>query len=188
MTEKIISEYIIEHRKALDNFEKNSSDSLNRAAETVANAIKKGGRIYLCGNGGSAADCSHIASELVGRFKKERKAMPAMTFTADPAVFTSLGNDFNYSSIFLRQVEAYVRKGDVLWAISTSGSSENVLKAILKAKQIGAEIISLTGKPNSIIESHSSCCICANTEITSTAQEIHVLAYHIICGIIEELI
>lgn len=184
----IIKSHISSHQEAFERFQKASNATLIEIAKLVVETVAGGGCIYLCGNGGSAADCSHIACELVGRFRKERRALPAMTFTADPAIFTSLGNDYDYSSVFIRQVEAFVTEKDLLWAISTSGTSENVLKAVDKAKEIGAKVIAFTGKPDSPLQAEANICLCANTQQTSTAQEIHVLAYHIVCGLIEEMI
>ena len=161
-------------------------DTMVRMAETIFQSLRHGGKVLLCGNGGSAADCQHIAGELVGRFRRERKALPAVAFSTDTSVITSIGNDYSFDKIFTKQVEALVNHGDILWAFSTSGSSPNVVAAAQLAKQKGAKVIAFTGRPNSTLEHIADLCLCTDSQWTSTAQEIHQLAYHIICDLIEQ--
>lgn len=174
-----------EHKAALAEFEK-SEETIEQITELIIAALKNAGTVYLCGNGGSAADCQHIAGEFVGRFKRNRKPLPAIALSTDTSVITCIGNDYNYDDVFTRQIEAMVKTGDVLWAFSTSGASSNILKAVKLAKKKNANVIAFTGKPGSELESLSDLCICANTNQTSTAQEIHMLAYHIICEVVDK--
>ena len=182
---KHISKIVQAHKSALASFEKDAPKVLILAAGAISNAIKHGGRIYICGNGGSAADAQHIASEIVGRFERERKALPAIALTTDTSVLTSVSNDYGFETAFVRQVEALVTKGDVLWAISTSGSSPNVVAASKLAKKRGAVVLAFTGKSKSMLEKIADICFCTNEASTARSQEMHQLAYHIICDIVE---
>ena len=182
----IIEEMIAEHIDAVGYFNTTCQKQVEDIAKLTASVFKGGGCVYLCGNGGSAADCQHIAGELVGRFRKERKALPAIAFTTDTSVITCLGNDYDFSHIFLRQVEAMMTDKDILWAFSTSGTSDNIIKAVDYAKKIGAKIVSFTGIKDSPLEKMSDLCLCTDTKNTSASQEVHQLAYHIICRLIEE--
>ena len=182
---KVISEFIERHKKLVDKFERSNVDTILKISEMICEALKGGGCVYLCGNGGSAADCQHIAGEFVGRFKRNRAPLPAVAFSTDTSVITCIGNDYSYNDIFTRQVEALVKKTDILWAFSTSGSSANVVAAAKLAKEKGAKVIGFTGKANSELEKISDQCLCSDVDWTNTAQEIHMLAYHIICELIE---
>ena len=185
MKESILN-IIDSHRTLVDDFEKNHVDTLLQCADAIASCIQKGGCIYICGNGGSAADAQHIAGELVGRFQSNRKAFAAVALTTDTSVMTAVANDFAYEEVFARQVEALLGQRDLLWAFSTSGASANVLKAVDCARQKGAVIVSFTGRTASPLESQSDICLCAPSESTARSQEIHQLAYHIICGLVEQ--
>ena len=185
-TKKQLAEVIDAHRKTLAEFEVNSLETIVAAAEAITNAIKQNGRLYICGNGGSAADAQHIAAELVGRFERERKGLPAIALTTDTSLITSVSNDYGYENIFVRQVEALVKEGDILWAVSTSGASPNVVAAAQLAKGKGALILAFTGKADSELEQIADICFCANSQSTPRSQEIHQLAYHIICQLVEQ--
>jgi D-sedoheptulose 7-phosphate isomerase len=182
---KQIREAIETHKKMMAEFETTGIEIIIDAADTIIKAMKKGGCLYICGNGGSAADAQHIASELVGRFQRERKALPAIALTTDTSAITSISNDYGYESIFARQVEALVKKGDVLWAISTSGASPNVIAAAELAKEKGATVLAFTGRADSRLEKIADICLCAENE-TPRSQEIHQFAYHIICDLVEQ--
>jgi D-sedoheptulose 7-phosphate isomerase len=121
----------------------------------------------------------------VGRFRTERKGLPAVALSTDGSVLTSVANDYGYDSTFVRQVEALVRKGDVLWAFSTSGASPNVIAAAELAKSKGARVIAFTGRPQSKLEALADFCLCAEAELTARSQEIHQLAYHLVCDLVE---
>ena len=183
---RVVQELIERNRKQVNEFEKVCIDTIIKIAETIIESIKKGGCVYLCGNGGSAADCQHIAGELLGRFRRNRKPLPAVALSTDTSVITCISNDYTYEDVFARQTEAMLKDGDILWAFSTSGESPNIIKAAGIANKKGVKVIAFTGKRPSKLESLSDLCICSNTDITSTAQEIHMLAYHIICEIIDQ--
>jgi D-sedoheptulose 7-phosphate isomerase len=185
MKEQII-ETIKKHKKMVDALEAAGVNAIENAAKTIIESIENGGTLYLCGNGGSAADCQHIAGEFIGRFLLERKALPAVALSTDTSVLTCIGNDYGFDDIFARQVEGLVKKNDCLWAFSTSGSSINIIKAAELAKKRGAKVIAFTGRKNSNLEKISDVCLCAEAEKSFAAQEIHQIAYHIICGLVEK--
>lgn len=181
-----IIDAIEEHKKLIARFETTGIDTVTKIAQTIIDCILHNGCVYLCGNGGSAADCQHIASELIGRFRRERKAFPAVALSTDTSIITSIGNDYSFDAIFTRQIEALIKKNDVLWAFSTSGSSANILSATRLAKEKGAKVIAFTGRTKTELEQIADLCLCADTKWTSTAQEVHQLAYHIICALVEQ--
>jgi D-sedoheptulose 7-phosphate isomerase len=161
-------------------------ETIAAAAKAISTALKQNHRVYICGNGGSAADAQHIAGELIGRFKRQRKALAVVALTTDTSVLTALANDYAYDNVFARQVEALVEKGDILWALSTSGTSANVIKASQLAKKKGAFILAFTGRAESRLERLADICLCAESDSTARSQEIHQLAYHIICDLVEQ--
>ncbi len=181
-----ILETIEAHNKTITKLQADGIKSIAAAANIITRALKRNGRLYICGNGGSAADAQHIASEFVGRFEHERKPLPAVALTTDTSTLTSISNDYGYESAFAKQVEAFVKKGDVLWAISTSGSSANIIAAAKLAKKKGAAVLAFTGSNDSKLERLANVCFCANSKSTARSQEIHQLAFHIICGIVED--
>ncbi|MHC4456816.1 MAG: D-sedoheptulose-7-phosphate isomerase [Planctomycetota bacterium] len=183
---KQIVDTIETHKKNIAELEATGIENIIAAAEAITKILKQNGTVYICGNGGSAADAQHIASELVGRFKRERKGLPAVALTTNTSVITSISNDFGYERVFAKQVEALVGKDDLLWAISTSGSSANVIKAAELAKKKDACVLAFTGKTNSRLEQISDVCFCVNNDSTARTQEIHQLAYHIICDLVEQ--
>jgi D-sedoheptulose 7-phosphate isomerase len=173
------------HKRMVEGFQASGVGIIGDIAEAIIKAIKKGATVYICGNGGSAADAQHIASELVNRFECERRALPAVALTTDSSIITSISNDGSYEDIFARQAEALVKKGDIFWAISTSGTSTNILAAVKAAGKKGALVIAFTGRKNSTLERLSDICFCAGDKSAARSQEIHQLAYHIICKIVE---
>ena len=183
---KQIIETIETHKKMLAEFEESGIETVAAIAQAITRALEQNGTVYLCGNGGSAADAQHIAGELVGRFRRERKALAAVALSTDTSIITSIANDYAFENVFARQVEALVRKGDILWAFSTSGTSANIIAAVQSAKQKGAYVIAFTGKTDSKLEQIADICFCADSESTARSQEIHQLAYHIICDLVEQ--
>lgn len=163
-------------------------DSILKAGKILANSLKLGGKILFCGNGGSSCDAAHIAAELVVRYKSgnERKALPAIALGTDHAIVTACSNDYGYKEVFSRQVEAYGIEGDVLVGISTSGNSENVIQAMLKAKEIKLQTISLLGGNGGKLAGLADCQIIVPSTITARIQESHILIGHIFCSIIEK--
>ncbi len=182
---KHVTEAIETHKRMVAQFQSSGVEAITAAAQAIIKAFKQNGRIYLCGNGGSAADAQHIAGELVGRFTRERKAFPAVALSTDTSILTSIANDYTYDDVFARQVEALVGEGDILWAISTSGTSPNIVKAAKLAKEKGACVLVFTGRSNSKLEGIADICFCTEDESTARSQEIHQLAYHIICDLVE---
>ena len=161
------------------------SDVIADAARRIITACRAGGKILLIGNGGSAADAQHIAAELVGRFKKERKALPAIALTTDTSLLTALANDRGYETIFSRQLEALANEKDVLIAITTSGSSPNILKAVETAKAKGVFVIGLTGENGTKLKAMADLTIMVPSSNTPRIQEAHITIGHIICSLVE---
>ena len=155
------------------------------AARVVVAALANGGKLLVCGNGGSAADAQHVAAELVGRFERQRQALPALALTVDTSVLTSIANDFSYEEVFARQVEAVGGPHDVLLAISTSGRSRNVLRAIERAKALGIKSIALTANDGGAIGSLVDVHINVPSAATARAQEVHRTILHAMCELIE---
>lgn len=184
MEERIISA-IRQHQAAAAALAADHS-SIKPIAELLTKTVMSGGKILICGNGGSAADCQHIAGEFVGRFKKERRAIAAVALSTDTSILTCLGNDYGFDTIFSRQVEALGRRGDLLIAISTSGSSPNVLKASAKARELGMAVVGFLGKKGGDILPHCDLAFLAPETDTPRVQEMHILAAHIICGLVED--
>jgi D-sedoheptulose 7-phosphate isomerase len=180
-----IIEAVETHKRMTAEFETRGIETVVAIAQAITEALQQGGTVYLCGNGGSAADAQHIAGEFVGRFYRERKALPAVAFSTDTSVLTCIANDYAYEKVFARQAEALVRKGDILWAFSTSGASANVVAAAQVARDKGARVIVFTGRADSELERIADICFCAEAESTARSQEIHQLAYHIICDLVE---
>ena len=157
-------------------------------ANKILDIIQNKGVVYLFGNGGSAADAQHVAAELVGRFKVERKPLPAEAFTRNTSILTAIGNDYGFSQIFVRQVRARVQKNDLVVGISTSGRSKNVIEALSESKKIGAHTIGFTGKNPNDLKSVSDICLCVPSTETPRIQEAHILTWHIICDLVERKI
>ncbi|MFA7350777.1 MAG: SIS domain-containing protein [Methylotenera sp.] len=151
----------------------------------MQNTIKNGGKILLMGNGGSAADSQHIAAEIVGRFKKERKGLPAIALTTDTSIITSVGNDYGYDYIFARQIEALCRPEDLVIGLTTSGNSANVVSAIVAAKAIGATTVGLTGGTGGKLNALCDYNIVIPSNVTARIQEAHIFVGHSLCEILE---
>lgn len=164
-------------------------ETLFPAIIEVANVLrethKKGGKILLMGNGGSAADSQHIAAEIVGRYKKERRGLPAIALTTDSSILTSVGNDFGYDDVFSRQVEALCRPEDAVIGITTSGNSRNIVNAIIEANQIGATTIGLTGGTGGKLLELCQFNIIAPSSDTPRVQEAHIFIGHSLCDMLE---
>ncbi|BBO60503.1 phosphoheptose isomerase [Mycoavidus sp. B2-EB] len=161
------------------------------AVDAIFVALANGGKVLICGNGGSAADAQHFAAELVGRFEQERPALPAIALTTDSSILTAIGNDYSFAKIFARQVSGLGRPGDILIAISTSGNSENVLAAIESAHEQEMLVIALTGKGGGRIKEvllDTDLHLCAPSERTARIQEIHSLTVHCLCDGIDAML
>jgi D-sedoheptulose 7-phosphate isomerase len=158
---------------------------LARIAETVVEALAAGGKVLVFGNGGSAADSQHIAAELVSRFRRERGALAAIALTTDTSILTALGNDYGFEDVFVRQVEALGRAGDVVLAISTSGNSPNVLKAVRRAAELGMKTIGFTGDDGGKLRQCVDLCFRVPSFATPHIQEVHIAAGHAVCEVVE---
>lgn len=177
--------------KSVDLFTRLSSDeayldAIGAAVATSVIALKSGGKLLFAGNGGSASDAQHLAAELVCRLKDDRPAIAAISLATDTSILTAAGNDYGYEHVFSRQVEALGRKGDVLFAISTSGNSANILKAVDAAKKLGVLTIGLTGKSGGKLADACDIAIHIPSDETAKIQEGHITTGHMICALIEQ--
>jgi len=162
--------------------------AIAKTSEILIDALQKGNKALLFGNGGSAADAQHIAAELVGRFAFDRPALPALALSVNTSCVTAIGNDFGFEQVFSRQLEALARPGDVAIGISTSGNSANVIHALTTAKKIGLHTVCLTGRTGGRLRSEVDHCICAPSTEAPRIQECHILIGHIISEIVERQI
>ena len=164
----------------------NYSDKIEECINLILNSLNNNKKILLIGNGGSATQASHIATEFTGRYKLERKALPAIALTTDLAAITAIGNDYGFDKVFERQLEALGQKGDVLIALSTSGNSKNILKTVQKAKEMNIKVIGLLGKDGGKQKNTSDVEIIVPSENTPRIQEAHLTILHIICELVEK--
>lgn len=160
-------------------------ERIARLADCISQALSSGRKLVLCGNGGSASDALHFAGEIIGRFQMERKPWPAVVLNADVATMTAIANDYGYDRVFERQTEGVVRAGDVFIGISTSGNSENVRLAILKAKELGATTACLSGKGGGAIAGIVDYPVVVPSQNTARIQECHITVIHILCELTE---
>jgi D-sedoheptulose 7-phosphate isomerase len=160
-------------------------EKIHQAIDVLVERLSAGNKLLVCGNGGSAADALHIAAELVGRFLRDRRPLPAVALSANPATITALSNDYCYDAVFSRQVDALADPGDVVWGISTSGNSKNVVEALRAARDRGARTIAMTGEGGGAMAAHADVLLAVPLSATPRIQEVHVLTYHIICEAVE---
>ncbi len=159
---------------------------VGEAASMLTAALRAGGQVLVCGNGGSAADAQHVAAEFSGRFLKERRPWPAQALTANTSALTAIGNDYGFDEVFARQVRAFGRDGDVLVAISTSGNSPNVLRAVEAARELGMRTIALTGEGGGKLGGACDVTLAVPSASTPRVQEGHVLLLHLLCQLVED--
>ena len=180
---KVLEEQIVN----LTNLKENGyGENLISIVDLIVKCLKNGNKVLICGNGGSAADSQHFAAELVGRFKLERKGLPAIALTTDTSVLTCMGNDYGYDSIFSRQVEALGNEGDVLIGFSTSGNSKNVILAIEEGKSKGLTTVGFLGKDGGKLKEMVDYDFTFNYTETARVQEHHLMTYHLICEFVEK--
>ena len=182
----IIDKSFDEHQSTLKLVHNKLDEVIEVIGKQLANTLSNGGTLFWCGNGGSAADSQHIAAELVGRFKKNRRALRSVALTTDTSVLTCVANDYSYDDIFSRQVEALGRSGDVLVGISTSGNSENVIRALKSANDLGLTTVVLLGKDGGLAKDLAEHALIIPSNSTARIQEMHILIGHILCEIIEK--
>ena len=171
---------IEEHQRAVA-FVVEQVGLLESIADRIVECFNAGGKLYVFGNGGSAADAQHIAAELVGRFKRNRKALPAIALTTDTSILTAVTNDIGGEQLFARQVEALVTNHDIVWALSVSGRSPNVIRALEVARAIGAFRIGFTSRTGTPLKELCDLCFMVEHDASARVQEVHQLAYHLIC-------
>ncbi|MFO7754338.1 MAG: D-sedoheptulose 7-phosphate isomerase [Desulfobacteraceae bacterium] len=184
---RIITEILEAGIAAKREFIKENIPKIEQAAGLLADTLDRGNKILLFGNGGSAADCQHIAAEFVNRFRLERSPLAAMALTTDTSVLTSIGNDYSFDEIYSKQVEALGRKGDVALGISTSGNSPNVIRAVDAALSKGLHVIGFSGKAG-LLKDRSGIAFCVNSETTARIQEVHIFLAHILCDLTERIL
>lgn len=184
MMEMIYNE-IQAHKEVVEKTLSNLQSHIYTASIIAIEALKNGNKILLCGNGGSAADAQHIAAELSGRYKIERRGLAGIALTTDTSVLTAVGNDYGFDRIYDRQVEALAREGDVLIGISTSGHSKNVVRALSLAKHMGCRTIGLSGRDGGVMSEFCDINIIVPSEDTPRIQEMHIMIGHIICQAID---
>ena len=155
-------------------------------ADACTAALKKGGKVMFCGNGGSAADSQHLAAEFVGRYKMERPALNSVALTVDTSILTAIGNDYGYDDVFRRQVEGIGKAGDVLIGLSTSGNSRNVLKAFEQAAAMGITTVAFTGAAGGKMKESADICLAVPAAVTNHIQEQHITCGHLICELVEK--
>lgn len=187
LTNKIVGD-IRDNIRVKEELLKSQVPFIERAARLLSDCIMNGNKIVFFGNGGSASDSQHLAAEFVGRYEKERRALPAIALTTDTSILTAVGNDYGFEEIFSRQIEALGNKGDIAVGISTSGDSPNVLKGIVTAKKKGLATIALSGKSGGALKSAADLCILVASQKTSRIQESHILIGHILCERVDELL
>ncbi len=171
---------------SIDAKKKLDISAIAQAAEAITNAYKSGHKTLWAGNGGSASDALHITAEFVGRFVKERRALPAIALCENPSSVTAIGNDYGYDQVFSRQVEAFGQPGDIFIGLSTSGNSPNVINAITRAKELGLTTIAFTGKDGGKLGKLADIHIHVPAEHTARIQEAHILVGHIICELVDQ--
>lgn len=162
-------------------------DQILNAAHTIYGRISRGGTLYICGNGGSASDAQHIAAEFINRFCRERSPLPAVALTTDTSVLTSISNDYSFEEVFSKQVQALATADDVLLAISTSGTSPNIIRALQCARDKRCTTISLTGKTGGHMPQYSDISIIIPSDVTPIIQEMHLIVEHLICDLVEQM-
>ena len=165
---------------------KDNAEKIAQTVQAVIDTFRSGGKIFFCGNGGSAADSQHIAAEFIGRFQKERRSLPAIALTTDSSILTALGNDYGYDVVFARQIEGLGKSGDLLFGISTSGNSKNVIEAVKKAKSMGIKTVSLTGGSGGELAKLTDINLNVPSKSTARIQESHLCMEHTICDLVEE--
>lgn len=186
MNSLIIKEQFLTHNQVSEDTLTSCSKLIEKAATMCIECLNNGNKILIFGNGGSAADAQHIAAEIVGRYKANRKGLPAIALTTDTSIITSISNDFGFQHLFDRQVQALAKKGDVLIGISTGGTSRNVLNALNLSENIGCQTIGLSGKGGGDFNNICDVNIIAASRDTPRIQEMHILVGHIICELIDQ--
>ncbi len=175
------------HRSIIDKVITSLVPQIEEGCKLITETIFSGAKVLLAGNGGSAADAQHIAAELVGRFVKQRKALPAIALTVDTSALTAISNDYGYEMVFQRQIEAFARPSDLFIAISTSGNSPNILRALEAAKEMGCKTLGLSGRDGGLMNDLCDLNIVIPENNTARIQEMHILIGHILCNAVDQM-
>jgi D-sedoheptulose 7-phosphate isomerase len=186
--EKIVQRALSESIEAKEDFIRKNTDKLILFANKIALALTSDRKLLLCGNGGSAADAQHIAAEFINRYELERPPLPALALTTDTSILTSVGNDYSFDETFSKQVKALGVEGDVLMALSTSGNSANVLKAVKTARNLGIFTVGFTGGNGGKLADLAEMSLVVKSHTTARIQEAHILAGHIICELVDYIL
>ena len=179
-----LDEHLTVFRKVISSLR----EPIEKCGEVIIETVRNGGKILVCGNGGSAADAQHVAAEFVGRYETERRALPAIALTTDTSALTALANDYSFERVFSRQVEALASEGDCLIAISTSGNSPNVIAAVMEARKRGCRVIGMTGENGKKLASLSDASLMVPSQRTARIQEVHITVAHIWCEMVDHLL
>jgi len=180
----IFNEAIAEHLSVIGQLEAQLK-LLESIARAMSETLRRGGKIFWCGNGGSAAESQHLAAELVGRFRRERRALPSIALTTNTSTLTAIANDYSYEAVFSRQVEALGASGDLIVGLSTSGNSQNVLAALIAGRRDGLRTVAFTGAGGGKMAEHADHLFAVDSRNTARIQEAHILAGHMLCDWIE---
>ena len=175
-----------DHSNVIAKVRDTQQSNIERFASYCRTSLRQGGKILFMGNGGSAADAQHLAAEFVGRFEKERRGLAAIALTTDTSILTAVGNDYGFDQVFSRQIQALARPGDVVFGISTSGNSPNVVQALIAAKDVGAITIGMTGESGGKMAAVCDLCIQVPSKRTARIQEAHILIGHVVCAAVDE--
>ena len=181
----VLNASLDEHSEVISKLRDISLDSVRSCVDVLSDTLNSGKKILICGNGGSAADAQHLAAEFVGRYEVERRALSAIALTTDTSSLTALANDYSFDRVFARQVEALGQKGDCLIAISTSGTSKNIIAAVMAARNIGCTVIGMTGANGKKLASLCDQCVIVPSARTARIQEAHITIFHLICEMID---
>ncbi len=185
IVKQTINNELISHLETINKVIETMTEKLEIASKLAIETLKNGNKILLCGNGGSAADAQHIAAELTGRYKTERRGLPAIALTTDSSVLTSIGNDYGYDRVFDRQVEALANIGDLIIGISTSGNSKNIINALKLGREIGCKTLGFSGHDGGDMNNVCDINLVVPSDETPRIQEMHILFGHIICQLID---
>lgn len=183
-TGSFIADSLNEHLR-VSNSLLGQTETISTCGDLLVKTLKNGGKVLICGNGGSAADAQHFAAELTGRYETERTALPAIALTTDTSALTAIANDYDFERVFARQVEALARPGDLLIAISTSGNSPNVIAAVMSARTAGCKILGMTGETGKKLASLSDACYMSPSTRTARIQEAHITVIHVLCEMVD---
>ena len=184
---KLLTDSLQEHLETIQSLLRATIKDIEQSGQMICDALVAGKKVLLCGNGGSAADAQHIAAELVGCYEKQRRSWPAIALTTDTSALTAVSNDLGYEQVFARQLAGLAQAGDVVIAISTSGRSKNVLKAVERARELGCRTIALTGASTDPLGSMCDLTVAVPSSRTSRIQEAHITIGHLWCEMVDQL-